>query len=58
MGQNSGGSVGVGSVMEMRILLEKQSKASISELRVVGHGNDSIISFAGTILLPNCLWQL
>lgn len=50
MGEKSGGSLGANSVSQLLELLEKQPKASIKELRVVGHGNESYFSFAGTIL--------
>ncbi len=53
MGENSGGSKGVNSVVGLRILLENQPRASIKELRLVGHGNESLFSFAGTILTDN-----
>lgn len=49
MGANSGGSEGVGTVAGLQRLLESQPKASIKELRLIGHSNDQMFSFGGTI---------
>lgn len=49
MGANSGGSEGVGTVAGLKSLLENQPKASIKELRLIGHSDDRMFSFGGTI---------